>query len=254
MKIWISGGSGYVGVNLRKHLQDHDCTHFNYDATLDYDIMDERRVYQTMKGCDVAVHLAALGNTTYCERNIEEAIEVNVIGTSNVTQATRTLQLPLVFPSTFAAKTCHNVYGLTKRLGELLVLQAHGVVLRLANVYGGITYLMRKKTALANFVAHKKRGLSAEIFGDGSATRDFIHVDDVCQAMIMGMGAPPGIYEICTGKQTSIKELADLIGVDYTLSEPRRGDIASIPGAPENGELGWEPKVSLEDGLKELMG
>jgi len=253
MKIWISGGSGYIGMNLRKHLQELDCTYLNFDATLDYDIMDQRKVYQTMKGYDVAVHLAALGDTTYCERNIEEAIEVNVLGTINVAQATETLQIPLIFPSTFAAKTGHNVYGLTKRLAEMVVLKAHGVVLRLSNVYGGLGYMVRKKTAMANFVGRKKAGIKAEIMGDGGATRDFIHVNDVCQAFIMAMGAPPGIYEICTGEQTSIKDLADMVGVGYEFIPPRRGDIDSIEGQPDTEALGWYPKISLEEGLKELM-
>jgi UDP-glucose 4-epimerase len=223
MKIWISGASGYIGINLRKHLQELDCTHFNFDATMNYDIMDQRKVFQTMKGYDVAIHLAALGDTTYCERNIDEAVEINIIGTMNVTQSTLDLQIPLVYPSTFAAKTAHNVYGLTKRLAELCVLNAHGVVLRLANVYGGFGYLTRKKTAMANFVGRKKAGIKAEIRGDGSATRDFIHVNDVCQAVIVGMGAAPGIYDICTGHQTSIKDLADMIGVEYEFMPPQNG-------------------------------
>ena len=253
MKIWMSGGSGYIGMNLRKHLQEIDCTYLNFDTTLDYDIMDPRKIYQTMKGYDVALHLAALGNTTYCERNIEEAVEVNVLGTMNVAEATHTLQIPLVFPSTFAAKTCHNVYGLTKRLAELIVLKSYGVVLRLSNVYGGLGYMVRKKTAMANFVGSMKAGIKAEIMGDGLATRDFIHVDDVCRAFIGAIGAPPGIYEVCTGRQTSIKDLAEMVGVKYEFIPPRRGDIDSIEGTPDTEALGWKPKISLEDGLKELM-
>ena len=253
MKIWMSGGSGYIGINLRKHLQDRDATHFNYDATLGYDILDERSIYQTMRGCDAVIHLAACPGVTYCERNVAEAVETNVLGTRNVVSTAGSLQIPLVFSSTFAAKTRHNVYGMTKRLAELMVLRGHGIVLRFANVYGGLAYLVRKKSALASFVNHKRRGLSAEIFGDGSATRDFVHIRDVCEAMIMALGAPPGIYEICTGRQTSIKEVADMVGVEYGFSEPRRGDIDVIPSDSDFGVLGWKPTIKLEDGIKELM-
>lgn len=253
MKIWISGGSGYIGINLRKHLQELDCSYFNFDTVLNYDIMDPRQVFQTMKGYDVVMHLASLGDTTYCERNLEEAIEINILGTLNVTQSARDLNLPIIYPSTFAAKTGHNVYGLTKRLAEISVLKSFGVVLRLANVYGGLGYMVRKKTALANFVGRKNAGVLAEIMGDGSATRDFIHVDDVCEAFISAIGAPPGIYDICTGHQTSIKDLADMIGVEYEFVPPRRGDIKSIDGQPDADVLGWSPKIGLEDGLKELL-
>lgn len=253
MKIWVSGGSGYIGINLRKLLQDRGIDHFNYDATLNYDIIDERTIYQTMKGCDAVIHLAACPGITYCERNIVEAVETNILGTNNVVQAASILKIPLVFSSTFAAKTGHNIYGVTKRLAEILVLMKDGVVLRLANVYGGIAYLTRKKSALSSFVAHKKAGLSAEIFGDGSATRDFVHVRDVCEAMLMAVGAPMGVYEICTGHQTSIKDAADMIGVEYELSPPRRGDIDAILADADFGVLGWEHKIKLEDGIKELL-
>jgi len=253
MKVWVSGGSGYIGINLCKHLQGRDTTYFNYDATLGYDIMDERTIYQTMKGCDAVIHLAACPGITYCERNIVEAVETNILGTNNVVRSASILKLPIVFSSTFAAKTVHNIYGVTKRLAEILVLMKGGVILRLANVYGGVAYLARKKSSLSNFIACKKAGLSAEIFGDGSATRDFVHILDVCDAMLMAIGAPTGVYEICTGRQTSIKEAADLIGVEYEFSPPRLGDIDTIPADADFGVLGWKPTIELEEGLKELL-
>lgn len=254
MRIWVSGASGYIGINLSKMLQDKEIDYFNYDMTLGYDIMDERTIFQTMKGCDAVIHLAACPGITYCERNIVEAVETNILGTNNVAQVADLLQIPMVFSSTFAAKTAHNIYGVTKRLAEILVLMRGGVVLRLANIYGGIAYLAKKKSALASFISHKKAGLSAEIFGDGTATRDFVHVRDVCDAMLMAVGAPLGVYEICTGRQTSIKEAADLIGVEYEFTTPRQGDINAIPHDADFGVLGWKPKIKLEDGLKELLG
>lgn len=254
MKIFLTGGSGYLGINLRRHLEKHDCTIFNYDLTAGYDILEESQLYRYMKGCDAVIHLAGQPDVSYCERNIEEAVDVNVIGTRNVAHTAGLLEIPVVFVSTFAAKSAHNVYGMTKRLAEMIVLRNHGVVLRLANVYGGLGYLTRKRSAMASFVRHKRQGLSAEIFGDGSARRDFIHVDDVCQAVIQSLGAPPGIYEICTGKQTSIVELADLIGVPYEFRAPRTGDIKEVPSEPNYDALGWKPEVELENGIKELLG
>lgn len=253
MKIFLTGGSGYLAINLRKHLSERDCTFFNYDLTVGHDILDPNTIYRYMKGCNAVVHLAALPDVSYCEKNIEEAIDINIIGTCNVAHAAGMLELPIVFISTFAAKTVHNVYGMTKRLGELVVLRNFGVVLRLSNVYGGIAYLGRKRSAMASFVRHKKQGISAEIFGDGSARRDFIHVDDVCRAIIQALGAPSAIYEVCTGKQTSIKELADLVGVEYTFTMVRAGDIKEVASDPSYEALGWKPEVKLKDGIKELL-
>jgi len=253
MKIFITGGSGYIGINLRKHLSEHDCTIFNYDIDSGHDILNSPNLYRYMKGCDAIIHLAGQPDVSYCERNVEEAVDLNFVGTCNIARTAGLLELPIIFISTLAAKTAHNVYGMTKRLAEMIVLQNHGIVLRLANVYGGLGYLSRKRSAMASFIRHKQQGLTAEIFGDGSARRDFIHVDDVCQAIIQSVGAPPGIYEICTGKQTSIKELADIIRVEYEFKPPRVGDIKEVPSEPNYDALGWKPRIKLENGIKELM-
>lgn len=250
----ITGGSGYLGMNLIKHLQSIDCTYINYDATLGFDILDERLLYQNMKGCDAVIHLAAIPDVSYCELNIDEAIEVNLLGTCNVVAEAHRCGIPVIMISTFAAKAAHNVYGMTKRLAEKVTLR-HGVnvVLRLANIYGGIGYLQKKRSAISSFVKHKKGGMIATIYGDGSNERDFVHISDVCNAIVMAFGAPPGIYEVCTRKYTTIKELADLIGVTYEFVPPRRVDVKKIPHEPGNDALGWKAKVSLAEGLKELM-
>jgi UDP-glucose 4-epimerase len=250
----ITGGSGYIGMNLIRHLQSLDCTYTNYDATLGCDILDERLLYQSMKGCDAVVHLAAIPDVSYCEKNIFEAIEINVLGTCNVVEAAKMLAIPVVMISTFAAKIAHNVYGLTKRLAEKVALRDEAnVVLRLANIYGGIGYIQKKRLALSSFVKHKKNGVVATIYGDGSHERDFVHVSDVCNAIVMSFGAPPGIYEICTKRYTSIKDLAELIGVKYEFRPPRPVDVDKIPFDPSGDGLGWKPKISLEQGIEEML-
>ncbi len=267
MKVMITGSSGYIALNLIKHLQGVDCTYVKYDSTLGMDILDERLLYQKMKGCDAVVHLAALPNVSYCEKNIEEAIEINLLGTCNVVNEAHRCEIPVIMISTFAAKAAHNVYGMTKRLAEKVVLASEhlirvddeitmtklNVVLRLANVYGGIGYLQKKRSAVSAFIKHKKNGITATIYGDGSNQRDFVHVDDVCSAIMLAFGAPPGIYEVCTKKYTSIKELADLIGVNYEFASSRAVDVNKIPYERGNDVLGWKPKVKLADGLKEMM-
>ena len=253
MKIWMSGGSGYIGKNLRKHLDKMDCDYFNYDLTMGYDILDGQQIYRSMKGCNAVVHLAGVPDVTYCERNIIEAIELHVFGTHNIVSVAESLRLPTVFASTIAAKTLHNVYGISKYLGELIAIKAGGVALRFTNVYGGIPDEKHNRAVIERFVRFKKGGMSAEIFGDGSALRDFIHVNDVCQAIIHGLGAAPGVYEIGTGRQTSIKEVADMIDVEYEMKTKRVGDITEIDYVPDNESLGWKPTIKLEDGIKEML-
>jgi len=249
----VTGGSGYIGMNLIRHLQKQDCTYINYDLRLGHDLLDERGLYQQMKGCDVVVHLAALPGVSYCEKNIDEAIEINLLGTCNVVRAANTHEISVILMSSFAAKT-DNVYGLTKRLAEKVTLQSSlNVVLRAANVYGGIGYLQKKRSAIASFVKHKKAGVMATIYGDGTDERDFVHVDDVCNAVILAFGAPSGIYEICTRRYTSIQELADMVGVEYEFTSSREVDVHKVAHDAVEEALGWKPTIKLEDGLKELL-
>jgi len=245
----VTGSGGYVGRNLIRHIQEIGSSYVHYDLMSGYDILDANEVMKFMTGCEAVIHLGAIASIPFCREHPEEAIDVNIHGTMNVAWAAKGRALPLVFVSTLAAKNPKTFYGLTKRLGEEIVLKAGGVVIRSANVYGGYGYLENKTNALSNFVNAKKRGEMATIQGDGSAKRDFVHIDDICRALIAAIKAPSGTYEVRTGRETSILELAELIGVKYEFAPPRR----ELAEEPDQTLLGWEAKVNLEDGLKCLI-
>jgi UDP-glucose 4-epimerase len=106
---------------------------------------------------------------------------------------------------------------------------------------------------MAKFEKQKENGSPLTIFGDGEQTRDFIHVDDVCNALIAGaMEMEPQrgeIYNLGTGKSYSINEIAKMIGgtTEYlpAVDGEVRNTLANIGKAKAN--LGWVPKKSLED-------
>ena len=75
----------------------------------------------------------------------------------------------------------------------------------------------------------------------------------VCKAIVMGTKAPTGVYEVCTGEQTSIIELANLVGVKYDLAPPRRGDIKMVPSSPQYELPGWSSRLGIKEGLGELL-
>jgi len=244
MRIFCSGSSGFIAKSLIPHLETlHEV--IGFDLEDGNDLLDAEMVIEATRGCDAIIHLGAIAEIPYCEEHPNLAVNVNILGTMNIVQAANLHKIPMVFASTFAAENPKSVYGLTKRLGEKIIIRAGGVVLRLANVYGGEGYL-KKKNALANFVNVRNDGERATIHGDGSAKRDFIEISDVCEAFARAIGAEPGIYRICTDKFTTIKELADLIEVEYELV-PREKPVeldASLKG--------WEPKVSLRKGLEQF--
>ena len=241
----MTGNRGFLGSNLAPFLESRGYEVTGFDLQSGDDVTDAISVIEVSKKCDAVIHLGAIARIDSCQENPETTINCNILGTRNVCYASQIHEIPLVFASTFAAKSPRNVYGLTKRLGEELVLKARGVVLRLANVYGGENYLL-KSNAMSNFVRAKKNGEVADIYG-GSQSRDFVEIRDVCKAFEMGLSANGGIYEVCTGDDTTILELAIKIGTEYEL-HPKKDSEEKTAFLPN-----WYPTITLEEGLKELM-
>ena len=104
------------------------------------------------------------------------------------------------------------------------------------------------------------KGQGITIFGDGGQTRDFIYVADIVDALLRAMGQEtPGasVFNVCTGRTTSLLELAAAIGRVFgrtpqiAFGEPRVGDIRESLGNPAaaRGALGFSTKFSIEEGL-----
>ena len=108
------------------------------------------------------------------------------------------------------------------------------------------------------FLAQKLAGKPLTIVGDGNQTRDFTFVTDVVEAFVAaGKSRVSGeIYNVGSGSTTSVNSLASLIGGD-TVNIPRR------PGEPDatfadisriKNDLGWQPRISIEEGVAEMLG
>lgn len=110
---------------------------------------------------------------------------------------------------------------------------------------------------IGKFLQQAARGEVLNITGDGEQTRDFIHVDDVCTAIIaaatsdnVGQG---DVFNVGAGKQTSVNALAALISTDTTHIAPRiepKHALADISDTQD--ALYWKPIVALEEGIAEL--
>jgi UDP-glucose 4-epimerase len=132
-------------------------------------------------------------------------------------------------------------------------------VLRLFNVYGpGQTGPYAG--VVSKFVERAKRGLPPVIHGDGTQTRDFIHVADVARLVevVLDRGAA-GVYNVGTGRAVSIRELAATVirlaglGGEPLYGPPRPGDIKhSAADVSKAKLLGWQPQMPLEEGLRRL--
>jgi len=158
-----------------------------------------------------------------------------------------------------------NPYGLSKYIGEELCAQFTNfygldtISLRYFNVYGPHMDIEGEySTVIGKFLRLKAEGKPLTIIGDGKQTRDFTNVKDVVEANILASGIGEGngeVINIGAGDNHSVQEIADIISGEQIYIPERPGEVrdtlADITKAKEI--LNWEPKVSLKEGIGELI-
>ena len=156
-------------------------------------------------------------------------------------------------------------YALQKYMGETLCVlfpqlyDIETVSLRYFNVYGprmdvGGDYA----TVIGKFLRLKEGGQPLTIIGDGKQTRDFTNVADVVRANILASQVEKGggeVVNIGAGDNHSVQEIADIIGGDHVYIPERPGEVKDTLADISKAKriLGWEPKVSLKDGVNQLI-
>jgi UDP-glucose 4-epimerase len=227
---------------------------------------------------DVCFHLAAQADVgTSVERPDFDA-DVNVVGTIRVLEAARAHGTQIVFSSTGGAiygecdgpagedspRRPLSPYGMAKLSGEEYLAgwnRLHGashVALRFANVYGPRQAASLEGGVVAIFLERLAVGEPTAIFGDGEQTRDFVYVADVVQGMLAAVGYGGGTFNIGTGIETSVNALhaacrQAAASTKLPAYRPARpGDVIRSVIDPRRAreELGWQPQVSLSEGLR----
>jgi UDP-glucose 4-epimerase len=223
--ILLTGSEGYIGQNVREYFKNRQ----GYEIVgLDTRMGMRAEEYTNFEndGIDAIVHLAAIASIPQCDRDPQEAILNNFWSSSNLFQASLIHNIPCIFTSSQAAKIpMGSMYSFTKYSSEVsanifLDKGADIKVLRLANVYGGVGYLRKKKSVIQKFSIATIKNEAKVLNGDGTQTRDFVHVDDVCRAIHLALESKiidiP--IDIGTGIETSMLELARMFGGDFTFN------------------------------------
>ena len=300
--VLITGGCGFIGVNLAKYLTNHsykirildNLSTGKKDNLLDAgcqltpdnliitDIRDQDAVSQAIKNTDAIIHLAAHTRVVESLSKPQETWEINTKGTFNLLEACRLTRVKtFIFISTNAALGEQippfdetkipkpiSPYGASKLAGEALCsayyhsFGLNTTSLRFSNCYG--PYSQHKSSVVAKFITGIKRHEPLKVYGDGEQTRDFIHVDDICQAISLCLQTNDilegQVFQIASGRETTINSLIAILkvitGYDIpTINEPKRkGDItknySDITKAKDT--LGFKPKIELKSGLNDL--
>ena len=298
MKALVTGGAGFVGSNLTRALLsegaevvvlDDLSTGFRSNVPddadfIEGDVRDEGAVARAIVGSDVVFHLAAsVGNARSIADPVRDG-EINCIGTLRVLQAAHQFEVPKVVYSSSAAifgelqtlpiREDHpaepdSPYGASKLAGEKACLafaklyEMDVVCLRYFNVFGENQRFDAYGNVIPIFVHRMLRGEPLTIYGDGSQTRDFVHVRDVVQANMKASRASrvAGAYNIGSGTAVTINDLATLVAglaegaVSIEHAAPRPGDVrhsrADITAA--RTAFGYDPRTDFETGLRSYV-
>ena len=311
VRLLVTGGAGFIGARCAALALEsgHEITVLDDLSTglrsrLDAleaagarivlgDVRDANARAKALEGVDAVIHLAAQGSVPRSVADPEGTMEVNVHATDRLLEdmAERGLHR-LVLAS--SAAVYGDVDGLPHTEERVGVRQSpyadskwaneqavkhrrqqgwEAIALRFFNVYGPGQRSEGPNTGVIPIFVNKMcAGEAPTLFGGGTQTRDFVHVDDVARLLVhLAAGTwsdpPRAVYNVGTGKQTS------LVNLVHTLAETLRargvdGDhLTPLMGSARSGDLdhsvadltsivadlGWRPTITLEHGLGELI-
>jgi nucleoside-diphosphate-sugar epimerase len=265
--------------NLEKAFSNEDFTFILGD------IRDDAALKDALKGVNAVAHLAALIDVTSSVTDPVTTNDVNVAGTLKVLQsAVKGNVSKFVFASSTAVYGEAKVlpiteetplnpispYAASKVAGEAYCKSFQScfglntVILRFFNVYGPRSENSPYSGVITKFLRQALKNEALNIYGDGEQTRDFIHVNDIVAALILALENPKvggETFNVCTGVQTSINELANTINLiternlNPEYSSARTGEIRFSYGDPSKAEdkLEFKSKVSLKEGITQLL-
>lgn len=293
MKIFCTGGSGFLGQWVKNKAYENDHYFKSFDICNGHDITSYYGLYSAIKNYnpDVVVHAAAIADLYQSDENKDKNFNVNISGTYNVAKACSKLNIPLIYISTCCAygnqTKLHNqdtttendvprpteVYAWSKLAGESVlgcVGKLKATVLRLGTFYGP-----GMRGALFNAIVIEKnlRGETVFVDGDGEQSRQYLHVSDVADAIVLACEKIydiarilpeeyPEIFNIIGNESISVNDTIDVVNDITTVNtkvvrneRKREGQILrqKISNFNAYQKLGWYPKTNYIDGMRECV-
>jgi UDP-glucose 4-epimerase len=278
-RLLITGNRGFIGTYLIEELNRKGIEIIGFDKLNGNDITDWDQV-KKINDIDVIIHLAAINNIPFSYENPRKTYEINVYGTLNVLELCRLHEAKIILPSTsyiygspkyLPIDEKHHLnplspYARSKFICEKLCRGYHEnygikcVINRLFNVYGTG---MSQETLIYQVINQIIDGKKI-VVRNFLPRRDYVYVKDVIDAFLKSADFEKNdfeIFNIGNGKSYSVKEIIDILieisAKNIDADSSKKGENEGITDSVANinkaeSELGWEPKINLKQGLKEI--
>ena len=281
MNIMVTGGAGFIGTNLIKRLlkDGHNVVSLDNYSTgkkeneqegckyYDVDIRDAVDFDFFMEKPDVIYHLAALPRIQPSFEFPALTMEVGMLGTMNILEWARNKECKVIYAGSSSVHSGHysNPYTFSKVMGDELCIaykkmfEVNAKICRFYNVYGPHQLTEGEYcTVIGVFENQYKEGVDLTITGDGFQRRDFTHVNDIVEGLILTSESENfdlDIVELGRGHNHSINELAKMFGCGFTYIPKRPGEaeVTLCDISVAKRDIGYEPRINLKDYIEEVI-
>ena len=270
----------HMVVVIDNEYSDNDNFHWRKDTlNVNIDITDYKALKKAFTGADYIFHCAAEARIGPAIENPVNALNINTIGTCNVLQCAREVGAKKVLYSSTSSgyglneapnietqpDDCLNPYSVSKIAGEKLckmytdLYGLNTIIFRYFNVFGERAPRKGQYAPVTGiFLRQKAAGEPLTIVGDGEQRRDYIYVKDVANANVMAAISNPDddaygqVYNVGSGKNYSVNEIASFISDDTINIPPRIGEarnsLANIDKIKKT--FAWKPEIDVEEWIK----
>jgi len=291
MRVLVTGGSGFIGSHVVDKLRDRGITVRVFDMvfpTFRSDIefyhgslLSLIDLQMSMTGVDAILHLGAVADVKDVFEEPHYSESINVRGTINLLEAARKAKIKrVVFGSTTwvysdvtetqvdettALRAPSHLYTATKIAGEFYC-QSYSKLYNLpvTILRYGIPYGPRSRdgAVVPIFVGKALRGEPLTIAGDGMQFRKFVYVEDLAEGNVLALKSigENKIYNLDGNEKVSIKQIAEtiqkLVGntkIEYVPARPGDFSGKEISSRLAKEELGWEPRIRFEEGVRRYI-
>lgn len=243
MKVSVTGSRGFIGSRLTQLLRDlgHDVIEWDRNISNLRDIS-----MWEPEGCDAVVHLAGYANVRKSLKEPEKYWHNNVELSKRLFKLASLYNMRVIYASSSCAKKWWlSPYGTSKKAMEEVAPQ-HSLGMRFTTVYG--------PGSREDMLIGRIRDKTLKYVTDH--TRDFIHVDDICNAIIKSLDNSEfnGVIDVGTGTGVKINELANSFNINVPLKD---GDPCEAKENVADTEvllkMGWRPKYNVHEYIKEIV-